>query len=49
MNRVNSHNGRIHCNTTDNKHFILDSPDDLHDLGVTTINLDKLGLNHYNI
>ena len=49
VNRVNSHNGRIHCNTSDNKHFILDSPDDLHDLGVTTINLDKLGLNHYNI
>ena len=49
VNSVYSHNGRIHCNTTDNKHFILDSPDDLHNLGVTTINLDKLGLNHNNI
>ena len=47
VQRVNSANGRIHCNLTDGSHYILDSPDDLFKLGVTNIDLNRLGLSQY--
>ena len=49
VQRVNSSNGRIHCNLVDGTHVILDNPDDLFKLGVTSIDLEKLGLHHYII
>lgn len=49
VKRVSSSNGRIHCNTVDDKHIVLDSPDDLFKLGVDSPNLDRLGLARYII
>ena len=47
VERVNTANGRIHCNLANNSHVILNSPDDLFKIGVEQIDMSRLGLNHY--
>ena len=46
VQRVNTSNGKIHCNTKDGNHVIVDTPDDLFKLGVESIDYSKLGLQH---
>jgi hypothetical protein len=44
---VSTKNGRIFCNTSDNKLVIVDTPDDLFELGVNTVDYHRLGLGKY--
>ena len=44
VNRANSHNGKIFCTRSNGALTILDSPDDLFNLGVDELDYDRLGL-----
>ena len=44
VKRVNSNNGKIYCNTDDNKLVILESPDDMYHLGLDNLDYPRLGL-----
>ena len=37
-------NGKIYCNTDDNKLVILESPDDMYHLGLDNLDYPRLGL-----
>ena len=45
VNKVNTSNGKIHCNTTTGNHVIMKSPFDLSALGISleSIDYERLG------
>ena len=47
VKRVNVSNGKIHCNTKEEDHFIIDSPDDLFVLGIKSPDYARLGLEDF--